>query len=384
MPGIAYANRTYNIIDADGHVTEPSDLWSKRVPKNLLDRAPQPIKLPNGGDGWSFEGGKRIRPLIPPTNSGGLAPHQVTPDTVITYETIRPSHYDGAERLKDMDLDGIYAQVIYSTVGLGGAASFTSERDVQVACVRAYNDWLADDFCAADPRRLYGVALAPTTGVDDIIAEANYAQKKGLKGIILTRWPNGGQRPTPDDDKFWRYAEDNDLPIAVHFGPDFGPTIIQGEGMGPDQVALGTINKAGVSGIPVLDSFMGQAIAERYPKIRIMLVESNIGWIPCYLEQADDRWLHYRFYTGKAHLKLAPSEAWRRNYWASFMCDRFGVEVRHWIGVDRIMWSTDYPHGGHEWPSSRNQFDRLFRDVPDEEVKMIVHDNAARFYGISV
>jgi len=113
-------------------------------------------------------------------------------------------------------------------------------------------------------------------------------------------------------------------------------------------------------------------------------VESNIGWIPCYLEQADDRWLHYRFYTGKAHLKLAPSEAWRRNYWASFMCDRFGVEVRHWIGVDRIMWSTDYPHGGHEWPSSRNQFDRLFRDVPDEEVKMIVHDNAARFYGISV
>src|SRR3989337_1183439 len=137
--GLAYADLDVNIVDADGHVTEPPDLWQKRVPKNLLDRAPKPVKLPNGTDAWSFNNGETVRPLIAPTNSGGLAPHEVTPDRIITWDTIRPSHHDGKARLEDMDLDGIHAQVIYSTVGLGGTASFTNDRDVLLACTRAYN-----------------------------------------------------------------------------------------------------------------------------------------------------------------------------------------------------------------------------------------------------
>src|SRR4051794_35565561 len=104
MVGIAYAKADYPIIDADQHVTEPPDLWSKRVPKNLQDRAPQAVKMPNGADAWSFQGGQSVRPLIPPTNSGGLAPHQVTPDVIVTYDTIRPSHFDPQARLKDMDI----------------------------------------------------------------------------------------------------------------------------------------------------------------------------------------------------------------------------------------------------------------------------------------
>ncbi len=379
---LAYADLGVSVIDADAHVTEPPDLWSKRVPKNLLDRAPQPVKLPNGSDGWSFQSGSRVMPLNPATNSGGLAPHQVRDDNVVTYDTIRPSHFDGKARLEDMDIDGLGAAVIYSTVGLGGAAAFTTERDVQVACVRAYNDWLIEEFCAADPKRLHGVALAPTTGVDDLLAECEHAMKTGHKGIILTRWPNGGQRPIPEDDKFWKFAEESNLPVCVHFGPDFGPTVLQAEPYGAQQVSLGTVNKAGASGMIVLDSFMGQALAERYPKLKIGLIESNIGWIPCYLEQADDRWMHYRWWTHKAHLKIAPSQQWHRNYHASFMCDRIGVELRHHLGVNRIMYSTDFPHGGHEWPSTRNQIDRLFRGVPLEEKQMILHDNACSFYGL--
>src|SRR5579884_2033675 len=99
MAGIAYAREDFKIIDADQHVTEPADLWSRRVPRSLADRAPQAIKLPNGGDGWAFQGGKVVRPLIAPTNSGGLAPHQVTPDLVITYDSIRPSHFDPQARV---------------------------------------------------------------------------------------------------------------------------------------------------------------------------------------------------------------------------------------------------------------------------------------------
>src|SRR5439155_9668450 len=129
----------------------------------------------------------------------------------------------------------------------------------------------------------------PATGVDDLIAECEDALKKGHKGVAMKRWPNGGQRPLPEDDKFWAYAQDTNLPCAIHFGPDFGPTVVRGEPMGPGQVNLGTINKAGVSGIPVLDSLIGAGVPERYPRIKLGLIESNVGWLPCYLEQADDR-----------------------------------------------------------------------------------------------
>jgi predicted TIM-barrel fold metal-dependent hydrolase len=152
----------------------------------------------------------------------------------------------------------------------------------------------------------------------------------------------------------------------------------------PSQVALGTINKAGATGMAVLDTLIGHDLAERYPKIRIGLIESNVGWIPSYLEQADDRWLHYRFFLHKDHLEMTPSQQWRRNYWATFMCDHIGVELRDYMGVDRIMWSTDYPHGGHEWPNTRNQFDRLFRNVPEDDIQKIVHDNAVTFFSLNI
>jgi predicted TIM-barrel fold metal-dependent hydrolase len=381
--GLPYAGIDYGIIDSDAHALEPADTWTKRTPAKLHDRVPKSVQMKDGSLGWSIDNGRIVRPIISPLTSGGLQSSDVNPQRVVTYETMRPSHYDPVARLKDMDLDGIAAAIIYPTVGLGGALAFTDDREMQLACVRAYNDWLVEDFCGRGEGRLFGLAILPVTGVDDTIAEAQDAMKKGHRGVILSRWPNGSQRPEPVDDRFWAMAADSNLPVTVHFGPEFGPTIIKGEGMGPDQLGLGTLSKCGVTSIPVLDTMLGQAIAERFPKLKILFSECNIGWIPSYLEQADDRWLHYRFYTGKEHLKLTPSQQWRRNYWASFMCDRFGIEMRDYIGVDRIMWSTDFPHGGHEWPNSRNQIDRLFRGVPEEDTRMILHDNAANFYRLT-
>jgi predicted TIM-barrel fold metal-dependent hydrolase len=379
LQGQAHARLDYNIVDSDSHVTEPPHLWQSRVPQKLKERAPKVVKLPNGGDAWSYEDGKHVRPMFVTTNAGGLMATDVNSEAVVTYDTIRPSHFDSKARVEDMDLDGIGAEVIYPL----GAGAFGDDRELNLACIRAYNDWLVEEFCGPSGNRIFGLAVVPNSGVEDAMAEVERCMKKGHTGINLGRWPNGSQMPSPEDDKFWAMAEDMNLPVCIHIGGGFTPAQSTFEGMGPDQVALGTMAKSGATTMPIIDSLLGQAIAERFPKIKILFTECNVGWIPCYLEQADDRWLHYRFITGKSHLKMAPSEQFRRNFWATFMCDHIGVELRHYIGVDRIMWSTDFPHGGNEWPNSRNQIDRLFRDVPDDERKLILHDNACNFYNLT-
>ncbi len=383
-PKQAYSGLTYNIIDADAHVNEPPDLWQKRVPKELKDRAPKGVHLPDGNDGWSLEDGKTVRKLGITGQMAGMQSNEVTKDRIVTFAGMRPSNWDPRERIKDMELDGIHAAVVYSTFALGGAAAFGNDPEMQLACVRAYNDWLHEEFCAPSNGRLFGAALVPITGVEDAVAEMEYVKKRGLNGVVIGRWPNGSQMPSPADDHFWAAAQEMNMPVCIHVGNAF---TVAADATAPlqkmESIALGTLNKCGATSMPIVDSLIGQNVPGKFPRLKLSLVEANVGWIPCYLEQADDRWMHYRWIREKLHLKMAPSDQFRRNFWASFMCDPIGVELRHHIGVDRIMWATDFPHGGTEWPNTRSQLDRLFRGVPENEVKMMIHDNACTFYGLT-
>ncbi len=120
---------------------------------------------------------------------------------------------------------------------------------------------------------------------------------------------------------------------------------------------------------------------DRFPDIKLALVESNIGWIPTLLEQTDDMFLRYRFFT-KAHetMKGMPSDIFHRHFWATFMVDTVGIELRHRMNIDHLMWSTDYPHTGSDWPNSRVTIERVFRGVPKTEVKKMLHDNVKSLY----
>ena len=124
-------------------------------------------------------------------------------------------------------------------------------------------------------------------------------------------------------------------------------------------------------------------IFERFPRLKIVLVEANIGWIPTLLEQGDDMFRRYRWWTG-AHQEMSemPSRIFHRNFHATFMVDRSGIDLRHRLNVDHLMWSTDYPHSGTDWPNSANTIERVFRGVPKPEVKKMLHDNCKTLYRI--
>ena len=375
------ASIDYPIIDADAHVNEPPDLWQKRVPAKWRERAPKLLHTEQG-DVWSFDDGKRLRPLGL-TATAGRSFLEFKP-AGLRYSEIRPGSFDTKARLADMDIDGIHAAVLYPSVTLAGAALYAEERELQRVCVRAYNEWLLE-FCEGSGGRLIPQAILPTTGLKDSIEELEWALEHGHKGAVISAFPNGGVDPSPDDEPFWALAEQTGAPIAVHIG-SFQPAGAGGKTIDMQSLAfLGRAGatKAGASTLPVVSTLLFADIFERHPGVKCVLVEANIGWIPTLLEQIDDMFLRYRFFTKAVEqMKLMPSVLFHRSFWATFMIDTVGMELRHRLNLDHVMYSTDYPHTGCDWPNTRTVIERLFRGIPKNDVKRMLCYNARALYGL--
>jgi predicted TIM-barrel fold metal-dependent hydrolase len=371
----------YPIIDADAHVQEPPDLWVSRAPAKLKDRVPQ-VQHTEQGDFWQFDEGKPPEP-VGLTVAAGLSYLDFHPFGA-TYENIRPAMFQPGPRLDDMDIDGIYAQVLYPSVTLKGASTYTDDPELQRFCVRAYNEWLSE-FCAGSNGRLIPQAIIPTTGLDDAVAELEWAIKHDHRGAVISLMPGGSFDFTSDDDRFFQIASEARIPLVVHIGSFMRPRLMEGGGnfSFTDLSFLGGVGatKAGSYTIPVTTDLLFSGMFDRFPDIQLALVESNIGWIPTLLEQTDDMFLRYRFFT-KAHevMKGMPSDIFHKHFWATFMVDTVGIELRHRMNINHIMWSTDYPHTGSDWPNSRVTIERVFRGVPKVEVKKMLHDNVKSLY----
>jgi len=372
------ASIDYPIIDADAHVYEPPQLWQERVPASLRARAPKVTRTATG-DLWTFNDGERERNVGLMAAAGssylGFRP------SGLTYDDIRPGNYEVGARLADMDADGIAVQLLYPSVCEEGARLFGDDRALQLACVRAYNEWLLE-FCAAGKGRLFGHAVIPATGIDDAVAELDWALAKGFPGVLISLFPSGGAEPTGEDDSFWARAQEAGVPVALHIGSFHADGPVKKRRFEPLAVLpRAAISKSGANTVPLVARMIFSGLFERFPRLAALLVEANIGWIPAMLEQTDDMFLRYRWFTDtSAALPTMPSRAFHRNFWATFMIDTVGIELRHRLNVDHLLWSTDYPHTGTDWPNSRVTIERVFRGVAQSDVKKMLHDNVKALY----
>ena len=369
----------YPILDSDAHVQEPPDLWLARAPAKLKDRVPR-VKHTDRGDFWLFDEGLPPEP-VGFTASAGLSYLDFEP-MGLSYETIRPGMWDPAARLVDMDIDGIYSAVLYPSVTLKGAKTYSDDPELQLFCVRAYNEWLSE-FCADSGGRLIPQTIIPTTGLDDAVTELEWALKHDHRGVLISRMPSGEFDFSAEDEPFFARANEAGLPVIVHIGSFLRPNPSVRRMSFTELPFLGQAGaiKAGSHTLPVACDLLFSGLFQKFPDLKVVLVEANIGWIPTLLEQTDDMYLRYRFFT-KAYEKMSgmPSDIFHRNFWATFMIDTVGIELRHRLNIDQIMWSTDYPHTGSDWPNSRVTIERVFRGVPKLEVKKMLHDNVKRLY----
>jgi len=202
------------IIDADQHILEPKDIWQHWLSPQWQDKAPKLVKDVDGGDAWLFAGSNTPDPIGLVITPG--KPYDEFRWTGLTYDDARVGCYDGAERLRDMDLDGIDAAVIFPPQRT--ANHFLSDEDDNFvrAGVEAYNNFMWEEFCAPEHSRLIGLAQIGTTGIDDAIDTLRKAQARGFKGVILGSWPSALDAISEIDDTFWAAACEEGMPIAIH------------------------------------------------------------------------------------------------------------------------------------------------------------------------
>jgi predicted TIM-barrel fold metal-dependent hydrolase len=371
------AGRSYRIISADAHTVEPPDLWDNWLERKYRDTAPRLVDDGDGGDAWIYMGGGTPQPLGLVT-CVGTHPEELKWTGKKYGVNIHPACYDGAERLKVMDDDGVDAEILYPPQRAVLTFMKNKDTDAHLAGIRAYNRWLKEGFCAPDPARLIGVFQIPNVGIDTSVAELERAKREGYRGVAISAWPSGGDNLSHEDDPFWSAAAQNDMPVSIHLLLAASQTKVAASKAAAVAIGAGAFSMT----MPLITELIFQGVFDRFPKLRMAAVETGVGWIPHFLEMTDDRYWRNRIWT-KTRLQKVPSEYFRDHWIATFMVDRNGVSVRHQVGVENMAWSTDFPHHGNDWPYSRRVIDSLFADVTEDERRKIVCDNAARFWRLN-
>lgn len=384
----------YRIVSADAHILEPPHIWDRWLPDRHREHAPRLVDDGEGGQGWLFAGSAEPDP-IGLTATPGMPWDQFRWKGV-SYDEARPGCYEGAARLADMDIDGVDAEVLFPPQRTIGHFLGNEDDDVVLAGVEAYNNFLLDEFCAPDPSRLIGAAQIPSTGIDDAVDTLRKARARGARTVVISGWPSGGDSLSDDDDAFWAAAAEEQMPVCIHINlisraarqrtrkaaTKSGGRALYGGGKGKGG-ARAAASLAGV--FSTVPSTIGQLIFtgvfERFPDLHVAMIETGVGWIPHFLEQMDDRYWRNRSWTDLP-ISEPPSAYWARNMSATFVRDDNGVRNRHEVGVDNMMWSTDYPHHGNDWPMSRRVINETMAGVPPDEKARIVAGNAVRIFGI--
>jgi uncharacterized protein len=365
--------KEYRLISADSHINEPPDLWTSRVSPEFKERAPRMEHLEQG-DAWVMEG------ALDPINFGsncnvGLPPEQRP--AWIRWEQVRAGGYDSSARIGEQDQDSVDAEILYPTPRVSNQVFWNaSDRAFHLECIRAYNDWLSE-YSSYDPERLWGVAMLPNIGVSEAIEELERAMAlPGMRGAVIGQYPHGGEEISDEDDALWAVLEEAKIPLSVHVGFATGPQGDKGRmGKGRASGALRFFEAPIRSG-----QFVDNGIFDRFPDLHLVLVEVDSSWIPYMVEQVDDRFKRAAP-SNRPNIKRLPSEYYAENIFSTFITDRYGVQNRRAIGVSQMMWSSDYPHSGADWPNSWVTINDHFAGVPDDEKHEILAGNALRLYG---
>ncbi len=365
------------LISADSHVSEPVDLWVTRVDRQYRERAPRLAVDPPGKKGAYFlYEGYEPHP-IGIGLAAGKSPEELAEFlTKATYADARAGGWDPAQRLQDNELDGVEADVLYTTLGF--RIFWLKDEGMQRECFRVYNDWLAE-YCSYAPERMAGLALISLYDPNAGARELERCKKIGLKGAMIWCSPPA-DRPYSSHiyDPFWATAQELKMPISLHAITGMGSESQWNWG---ERYMRSTVLPHEVEKSFSVIVFSG--VLDRFPRLQIVSAENNCGWIPYYLQRMDRAFRANRVASG-FKLQLTPSEYFKRQMWCTYIDDYVGVQSRQFIGVDRMMWSSDYPHQASSWPHSQEVVARDFKDASAEDRFAITRGNAARLYGFEV
>jgi predicted TIM-barrel fold metal-dependent hydrolase len=374
----------YKLISADSHIVEPPDMYAARIEPKFRDRAPkmERRKTPTGReyDAWMIDG-MQVGTLGAVMQAGQRFEDPSQIDFLGVWEDVRKGAYDPDAMIAENEEDGVWGSCLQPSQGLFWYRIPDSALLSEIC--RVYNDWIAD-FCKPYPERLKAIAMLNVDDVDEGCRELERTKKLGMVGAFIPVSPLP-ERPYRDPvyDRLWATAQDHDMPLLMHIatnragvpGCEFTMNIGELTGAGRSttdhwvRYSLGAMLFAGVF--------------DRYPRLKVGSVEHETAWIPHWLKQMDFTYRERPVFTKgwKSAEAMLPSDYWRRNMFVEFMEDDLGIELREHIGVENMLWGSDFPHAESTWPQSKQFLDRIFAGVPEEDRRRITSDNAAKLFG---
>ena len=368
------------LISPDSHIIEPDDLWVERIPGALKDRLPDRYHPRPGGP-------RRQPPAGEP--AGATADRR-------SNTPIFGAGTDPTTRISEMEQDGLTAEVIYPTTAM--TMFHMEDAELQEACFRIYNDNLIE-YCSVSPDRVYGISLLSAYNIDNAVKELERCRKAGLVGTMVWMAPH----PTlPFDrsdhyDRLWAAAAEMGVPVSLHINTGFDArSNAQMSGSREPEpakkYAFEAVNDRLMGAATALLDLMFAGTFDRYPRLKIVIAECEICWIPPYLQQWDFNIRRWSEQPGKGGgvtpigMELMPSEYFARHIYATFLEDEVGGQNLLWWkdGQNNCMWSTDFPHSRTSWPHSRELMQKEIGHLPPEIFRKLVRDNAVRLYGLNV
>ena len=384
--------RCLKVIDTDSHISEPLDLWSSRAPAGYRDRLPRVVEV-DGERHWVVDSDVDLGKTNPTSvvardgrKSKGLE------FMGWSHEDVHVASYDMKARVALLDEFRLYAQVVYPNLAGFGNQNFLKVEDDELRklCATVYNDAMAE-IQAETGDRVLPMALMPWWNIDDCVAEVERSVELGLRGIVMCSDPDSIGMPDLADDAwtpFWEVCGALDTPVDFHIAASQTSMNMYGRAswpsMGPlRRLALGSTNLF-MENARVLGNVLYSGILERFPGVKIVSVESGIGWVPFMLEALDYEWEE----TGSAaeyQLPHPPSYYFKRQVYACFWFEHAApTRLIDSIGEDNVLFETDFPHPTCQYPNVQAYLVDVTAGWTETRRRKILQDNAARLYHVDL
>lgn len=389
------------LISVDDHVLEPGHVWDSRLPEKLRERGPR-LRTDANGEAWFYDG-KRI-PTIGLAAAAGKKKEEFSP-LPMSYEDMRPGCYDATARLEDMDRDGVLASMCFPSFPRFCGQTFYEGEDRQLGllCVKAYNDWMIEEWAGAAPGRFIPLILIPLWDPRLAAEEIERTAGLGAKAVAFSENPVPLGLPSiHDKDRYWdpvfAAAADAGMPICTHLGSSSSLPKTS-----PDMPMIGTVAMQPVNIALTCIDWLFSDVLPRHPRLKLCLSEGGIGWIPYVLERCDyvlerqGYWAARGDFSGdlvsgtaKAaedrgglDLSVPPSQLFREHVYGCFIDDIHGANSIDLIGVDNVMIETDYPHTDSSWPHSIEMAHKRLGHLSAEDQYKVLRGNAERVFNFT-
>jgi predicted TIM-barrel fold metal-dependent hydrolase len=366
------------LVSVDDHIAEPADMFDAHVPSRYLEQAPKVLTDENGDQQWWY-GNIKGRNLG--LNAVAGKPPEMYNTNPNRYEEMRPGCFDVHERVRDMSAGGQLAGLNFPNfTGFSGQVlNQGPDRDLNLIMIKAYNDWHVDEWCAAYPDRFIPCGILPLFEVEEAAKELRRLAAKGVHAVTFSENPEALGMPSIHSghwDPLFAAASDEETILCCHLGSSSRSPMTTA-----DAPASVPMNLSPAATVYTFGDLVWADFWWRYPELKFSLTEGDVGWIPYFIQKAENTYKRHSGWTKHRFPEdTGPGDLFRERVLCCFINDPVAVELLHHLNVDNVCWESDFPHSDSIWPDAPEELSVLFEKTDDATVSKITHENAMRHF----